>query len=509
MKKPTILFVLAVALIFAFTQTSFASIEDLEPIPQASEYVEHLTIGGSGQITTLDPGLLYNTQHNRMYYMVYDLLIKNRHGKLIPSLAESWKWNDDKYTSLNVTLRSGAKFHNGEPVTAADVAFSLERNVYSMIADFYDHSEIIDDTHMNIILKEPDADFLYALTYACAGIVCKKAVEADKDRGAAIGSGPWINDVSKFVAADRVELIRNDDYWGEKPKTKRITLRYISDPSTRLIALQNNEIQIMTDVNMTERPIVESDPNVGFEVFPSTSINYFAFNNRDGVCADDLDLRRAVACAIDREEILAALDDPEGKPTNTMYGWTMSSFKNDFDLDLTYAPEKAKEYLANAKNKKFRFMATTTNMSYKTMAEVIMEQLRRVGIETELEEVDSTGLSANSRYATASHETMVYGAGLYDWECHSWTLFTKGSNSNKAVMDDPEVNELMRAARATDDAAKRLEINHKIQTIVHDKCYYVPLFYRTNNVAFRKGLGGAYISPNSVHDFSYICIPVK
>lgn len=502
-------FLTAAVMLAAASSAALASIEDLAPIPQASAYREHITIGSSGQITTLDPGTLYNTQHNRMYYMVYDILIKNRNGKLVPSLAKSWKWNDDTYKSLNVTIQSGVKFHNGDPLTTEDVAFSLERNIYTMISAFYDHSEIIDDTHMNIILKEPDADFVYALTYACAGIVSKKAVQADPDRGTAIGSGPWVNDVSRFVPGDTVELVRNEEYWGEKPKTKSITLRYIADPSTRLIALQNDEIQLMTDANLIERPIIDGDENIGFELYPSTTINYFAFNCRDGAVADDIELRYAAARAIDREEILAALDDTVGRPTNTMYGFTMGSFKNDFALDLTYDPEKAKEHLAKAKGKKFRFMANTTNKEYKTMAEVLMEQFRRVGIEVELEEVDGTGLSANSRFNTASHETLVYGAALYDWECHSWTLFTEGSNSNKAVMNDPEVNELMRAARGTDDEAKRLEINHKIQDVVHDKCFYAPLFYRSMNIAFRKGAGGIYVAPNGNHDFTYVCVPVK
>lgn len=507
MFKRSLTFASVIAVVLALSTAVWAAQSMAEsiavPAPDGADAVPEIIFAQGSQITTLDPTQTYNQQHNRLFLMVYDRLLKLSGNDIEPELAVEWKWNDDSYTSLYIKLREGVKFHNGDLLTTADVEYTLARATYSLVSNFYEKSEIINDLEMNIVLKEPDADFLYALTANCGAIICKNASVADPDRGGAIGTGPWKIDLASYVVGDRISVVRNDAYWGEKPVTERFTFRYMPDASTRLVALQNGEVHITIDIIPIEVPIAMADKNITTHSMLSTNVNYVAFNSRDGSAADDVMLRRAIARAIDREELILAIGSEGAKPTYTMYSWTMPSFKDAYEMDLSYNIDEARKLADQAKTKSLKIMANTSSANYKTIVEYIQEQCRKIGIQIEIDEVDSAGLTSNSRYATAKHSALVYAAGLFPWDCYVWSFFSP-SGVNKAVLDHPRINELMALSRQTDDVTKRRAYNFEIQDIVHEGCYYIPMFYSVMNAAHRVGLGGITIHPNGVHDFRYV-----
>lgn len=496
---------------FAFAACSFAA--DIStpplvaPIAPADAYREHIVIGNGGQITNLDPTQINNQVHNRIYWMTHNRLLRLADGKMEPELATEWKWNDDSYTSLNIKLRPGVKFHNGDTLTAEDVAFSLARQTYTLVKTFLDRVEVVGELELNVILKESDVDFVDALSANSGVVVSKRAVEADSERGGAIGTGPWRMDLSSYTPGSELDLVRFDDFWGELPKTERVTFRYISDASTRLIALQNDEIQFTFEIHSTELPIAEADSTLTVNKIRASNILYMAINSRDGAGAADPDLRRAIAHSIDRETLIAAVGDEGAVPAYSMWSWTAPSFVSDFPDKIVYDPEKAKEHAAKAKSRTLRLMANTSSFNYKTLSQVIQEECRKNGITIEIDEVDSAGATANSRYNTAKHEAMLYSIGLFPWDSQVWALFTKGSNSNKAILDSARLNELMAASRKTTDTAERKRINADIQTTVHDECFYIPLYNGTMNAVCRKGVGGYTLNANGVHELAYICMP--
>src|SRR5229473_1742876 len=183
-------------------------------------------------------------------YALHDAMVKPMPGQpLAASLAEAWSAAEDGL-SYEFVLRQGAKFHNGEPVTAEDVKFSFERyrgTSHDMMKDRVASVEIPDPRHVRFNLKEPWSDFLtfYGSATGAGWIVPKKYVEKVGDEGfkkAPIGAGPY-----KFVSfTPGVELVFEafDQYWRKTPSVKRLVFKVIPDETTRLAALKRGEIDI-------------------------------------------------------------------------------------------------------------------------------------------------------------------------------------------------------------------------------------------------------------------------
>lgn len=474
---------------------------------EAESYKEHINIALASQITTLDPGLISNVQHYYLFNMVYNTLVfyNNSTKEFTGELATTFEWADDTYTKLHIVLRDDVKFHNGEPLTAEDVAFTLDRTTSSLVSNTYDHCEIVSDNELYICLNQPNVDFMYVLSHNSSAVVNKDSLDKDPDLGGVIGTGPWVIDMDNYVAGDTIELVRNDNYWGELPATKSISLRLISNASARLIALENGEVSLMTSIAPTELAAAEGNDDINVYNFNTAQMYYFAFNNTNGPAANDQKLRQAIAYAINREDLYAATGDEGGSAATTFWGWHMKYYADEFDLDLSYNPDKAKELVAElGDNTTLHLMVNTTSSDYNIMAQVIQEQCRQVGITIIIDEVDSAGASANSKYASATHEAMLYSINMNDWDSDMARLLSVGSNTNKAVLNNERVIELLSQGVATTDEAERAAIYKELQTLIHDNCFYIPLYYTSDTVAYADGVSGMRLSYSRDHDYSYI-----
>ena len=187
-------------------------------------------------------------------YALHDAMVKLMPGQSpAPSLAEAWSASEDGL-SYDFTLRQGAKFHNGEPVTAEDVKFSFERyrgTSHDLMMARVASVEIPDPRHVRFKLKRPWPDFLtfYASATAAGWVVPKAYVEKVGDEGfkkAPIGAGPY-----KFVSFNPgIELVMEafDQYWRKPPNVKRLIFKVIPDETTRLAALKRAEVDIVYSI---------------------------------------------------------------------------------------------------------------------------------------------------------------------------------------------------------------------------------------------------------------------
>src|SRR3989449_7076436 len=189
-----------------------------------------------------------------IYYALHDALAKPMPGQLLaPSLAESWTVSKDHLTHEFV-LRSGVRFHNGEPVTAEDVKFSFERYrgaAAKTLKERVAAVEVVDAARVRFRLKQPWPDFLtfYTTATGAGWIVPKKYVEKVGDEGfkrAPVGAGPY-----KFVSfTPGVEVVMEafDQYWRKRPNVRRLVFKVIPDESTRLAALKRGEVDIVYSI---------------------------------------------------------------------------------------------------------------------------------------------------------------------------------------------------------------------------------------------------------------------
>jgi peptide/nickel transport system substrate-binding protein len=211
-------------------------------------------------------------------YALHDGLVKPLPGTLsAPSLAESWTLSKDGLI-YEFVLRKGARFHNGEPVTADDVKFSFERyrgGAAKLLKEKVREVQAVDPGRVRIQLKEPWPDFMafYGTTASAAGwIVPKKYIEQvgeDAFKKAPVGAGPY-----RFVSfTPGVELVVEafDGYWRKTPAVKRLVFKVMPDETTRAAALRKGDVDVIyqltgavaDDVRRTPRLRVASPPTFG------------------------------------------------------------------------------------------------------------------------------------------------------------------------------------------------------------------------------------------------------
>src|SRR6516165_6242427 len=183
-------------------------------------------------------------------YALHDAMVKPMPGQpLAPSLAESWAASEDALT-YEFVVRRGAKFHNGDDVTAEDVKFSFERYrgaAHKVLKDRVAAVEIPDAQRVRFKLKQPWPDFLtfYVGATGAGWIVPKKYVERVGDEGyrkAPVGAGPY--KFVSFTPGQELTLEAFDQYWRKTPSVRRLVFRVIPDEATRLAALKRGEVDI-------------------------------------------------------------------------------------------------------------------------------------------------------------------------------------------------------------------------------------------------------------------------
>lgn len=475
---------------------------------EGGTYKKEIIMGISGKIISIDPQTQSNTQHNYIFRTVFDTLIDfdNATGELKPCLAESWSTEDAQ--TYTFKLREDVKFHNGEPLKASDVVFSFKRapgtDSSSTLGKMMEDVWADGDYTVSVKLFVPNVDFPYMLTLPTASIINEKAVNEDAIEGPGIGSGPWIIDSYEF--GDYIKLVRNDDFWGEKAKTEVLTIRYMPENSPRLIALQTGEIDICQDPDTLELKYIEEENGLEVQSYEGASLTYLAmnykkepFNNRD--------FRLALCYGIDTEELINVVRNGYAKSADSLWGWSSYGY-NGGTTPYEYDVEKAKEYLAKAyPNGGAKFDISVSSGDRKAIAELLQAQLKKIGVEVNIVEMDTAGLSTST--TNGEHQAAVYGCGFNIFGDDIRRLICPGTGVNKSHYDNPEVNELMDLAVKETDDTKRTEYYHQVQQILFEDGAYVPLYFADGFFGVKEGVGGIDYYPTTHHDLSNVYLLEK
>jgi peptide/nickel transport system substrate-binding protein len=467
-------------------------------------YKEHVAIAIEQAITTGDPHALSNIPHNILFKLSHDRLVNLDSATMTikPELAESWEWTAPNVLVLH--LRKDVKFQNGTPLTAEDVAYTFERakksNTVSSKMVSLDTCIALDDHTVQMTLVSPNIDWLDSLSLPMCSVLSKAACESDPIEGSWIGTGAWI--IKELSPSDYVNLERNDGYWAELPVTKKLTVRYIPEDSSRLIALQNGEIDVCVRPSDTELGFITDDPNLQLIQYNSTTCTYFAFNTSKAP-GNDQNLRLALAYCLDIDDIIIAAKNGLASPAISNWGWSTFGYYDGFGAygkDLA----KAEGYLAKAfPEGKAKLTISTAGSERMAIAQVIQEQARQIGLEIQIDELEAAALTSLSAFKTAGHESMIYSLGWNSSGDDSRRAFYKNSNTNKATLTNQRIMDLIDQAVAEFDEVKRKALYKEVQTINHDQAYYIPLYYAIQNVGINKNLSGVIWEAHQSHDFTY------
>ena len=348
-----------------------------------------ITIGMQLEPPHLDPtGAAAAAIDEVVYSNVYEGLTRfHADGSIHPGLAESWEISDDGL-SYTFTLRAGVKFHDGADFTADDVAFSLDRaraedstNAQKALFAAIDDVNVIDDTTVEITLTQPNGALLFNLAWGDAIIIDESDVETIQQNP--VGTGPFRFDA--WVQGDSISLAKNPDYWGEPVALERAVFKFISDPTAAFAAVMAGDVDAFPVFPAPENLAqFEADPRFKVIVGSTEGETILSTNNANGPLAD-VRVREAIAHAIDRQAIIDGAMFGYGTPIGTHF-----APHNPAYVDLTggsaHDPDKARALLAEAGYADG--FTTTLKLPPPSYArrggEIVAAQLRAVGIETEI-----------------------------------------------------------------------------------------------------------------------------
>ena len=495
---------ISLALVLVMMFTLFAVGANAE-----GSYKAKVVIGTSAQIATTDPQAQSNLQHDQMFKMTHDRLVdyNSAEGKIVPELAESWTVSDDGLV-YTFNLVKNATFHDGSPFTAKDVVFTINRGYNSAVVvaklKSLESIEATDDYTVVMKLKAPNVDWLMNLSNCVFCMLSETACTNDPVDGPSIGTGAWI--IKEFSSSNYVTMVRNDNYWSTLPVTSEVTLRYIAEDATRLIALQNGEIDMCIDPSTNELYFIEEDSKLDLVQYQSSTSTFFCFNTSVEPGSNKA-LRLAIAHAINYDDVIIAATN--GYATRADHFWGPNTFGYDpsivpyaYDLDL------AKQYMAEAgyPDGGVTIHVLVNGSERMTALQVIQNQLKAIGVEIVIEEVDSAGISAATTFAAPTHEAMLYYTSWNYEGDDCRRMFYTDSNVNKAHYVNQEVIDLVDKAVTLSDPDARLEVYSKIQNTIHGDAPWIPLYFGTKFVGINKNLSGVIYEPNQRHDFTYICV---
>lgn len=385
-------------------------------------------------------------------------------GSVVAGLAESWDISEDG-TTYTFKLRDGVTFHDGSTMDAEDVKFTLDRaraedSANAQKALFAGISEVtvIDPTTVEVKLSAPDGNFLFNMAWGDAVIVAPESIDAIKQTP--IGTGPFKFDA--WVQGDRIEISRNADYWGDAPALEAATFKFISDPTAAFAAMMAQDIDAFAGFPAPENlPQFEADPRFQMLVGSTEGETILAMNNKLPPF-DNKTVREAVAHAIDRQAIIDGAMFGLGTPIGTHFAPHNPDYV-DLTAKSAYDPEKAKALLAEAG---FADGFTTTLKlpppSYaRRGGEIIASQLRAVGIETEITNLEwaqwlEEVFRGKDFGLTIVSHTEPFDIGIYARPDYYFQY------------DNPAFQELMTTLGATSDPAARSELLAQAQTMIAD-----------------------------------------
>jgi peptide/nickel transport system substrate-binding protein len=307
-------------------------------------------------------------------------------GAIVPGLARRWDVSEDGRT-YTFHLHPGVTFHDGTAMDASDVVFSLDRarapestNAQKALFAGIETVEAVDPATVRVTLKSADGAFPFKMAWGDAVIVAPESVA--QAATAPVGTGPFR--FVRWVQGDRVEIERNPAYWGPAPALSRATFRFISDPNAAFAAMMAGDVDAFPNFPAPETLAqFAANPMYSVIVGSTEGETILAMNNRQPPL-DDVRVRRAIALAVNRQEIIDGAMFGYGTPIGTHF----APHHPDY-VDLTalspHDPEAAKALLAEAgvTGLKLRLMLPPPTYARRG-GEILAAQLRAVGIETEI-----------------------------------------------------------------------------------------------------------------------------
>lgn len=480
-------------------------------------------------IITMDPAESFEISAGEIMGNSYDRLLRydvNDPSKLLPDVAKSWTVGEDGKT-YTFQIKDGLKFASGNPLTAEDVAFSLQRAVILdktpafILTQFGFTKDNVKDkvkaTGPTTLVIETDKAYapsfvLNCLTANVAAIVDKKLVMSKEQNGDLgygwlktnyAGSGPL--KIREWRANEILALERNDNYYGEKSKLGRVIYRHVKEAATQRLLLEKGDADIARNLTPQDLDALAANKDVKQTGTPKGTVYYFSLNQKNGTLAKP-EVREAMKWLVDYDAIGKTLIKNIGVVHQNFLpvGLLGASTTNPYKLDV----DKAKALLEKAGLKDgFKVtMDVRTTQPVQGIAEAFQQTAKRAGINVEI--IPGDGKQTLTKYRARQHDIYIgqWGADYWDPHTNADTFARNPNNADDAkskplawrnAWDIPELTKKADAAALERDTDKRKAMYDEMQAEFRQTSPFVMIFQMNEVAAYRANLDGVKIGPTS------------
>ena len=484
--------------------------------PAATSPVDTLIIANPVKVDTLDPQVSSVNESIWLDQTLYSRLVQAdpTGTKIVPDLATTWTISPDNLT-YTFKLRD-AKFSDGSPVTAADVKYSIDRakkydGGWGFLITAVKEITAPDAKTVVVKLSKPHAPLLADLAMYAFSALPQKLVEAQGDAFFThpVGSGPFV--VSAYAPDTEVDLKRNDNYYGTKPKISNVKVKIVTNDNTRVLDLQSGNVDVIENPpgNLTAQ--INANPKLKVDLFPSTRVDFIQLSTKDKYFSN-VKVRQAVRYAVDLDQMNKLAYQGAGVPATSFLPYKML-YWNDALPKPAVDLAKAKSLLAEAgfaNGFTTNLITVSGDAAGQAQAVVIKDSLSKIGITVNIESYELVT-------AYGKEKTGNYGIGERYWtndiidpdEVVTFGVdVTAGSKSFDTYWSDPTATKLTNEARSETDPVKREAIYKQIQQIVNDQTPYLPLIYPPYRYASGKWVNGFNVSPLGNYNDSLLTLTV-
>jgi len=495
------------------TGLTLAALGAAGPLQVLAQTSSTLTIAYNVDLPSWDPTVgpsAVNPSIQSLYKAVLSQYIdQNADLSLKPDLLTAWGWNADK-SKVSMTVRKGAKWHDGSPVTADDVAWSLTRagdsktgNPIQFMWGKVSNIQAAGDK-VTADVKEFEPAFFKWMAFLTGYVLPKAYYERVGKEGfekKPVGSGPFI--VEEFVAGSHMKLKAFKDYFGAKPAFETVIVKFVTDPSARVAEVESGRSDLTLEIPFEEYDRLKAKGFGGTNA-PVTDIGMIFLTNVEPML--DVKVRRALAMSINKKALTDKLLRGAAKPIDTLQAPSYAAY--DASIKVAYDPKQAAALMKEAgfsKDKPLKFKVQTTRgfkpKDFEVM-QAVVGMWKTIGVEAELEVYEI----AKHYELRAQHK--LAPAAFYNWgnaigDPSTSTGFAMFTHSPHSAWKTKDVDDLIGPLWGEKDEAKRIAGYKAADKYIAENACVIPLFQYNQTVVFRKGLnaaphGAGFVLPQTV-----------
>ncbi len=514
--------------------------------------------GQGGDLSQMDPWNASDGNTFSVTRQMFETLVDfgAQDFKVAPALATKWTTSADG-KEWTMTLRSGVKFHDGTDFNAQAVVFNFERgrntkspnrptkpvdqnfSYWTTLWGGYDNDSVIskieakDPTTVVFTTKVPYGPFLVNLAMPVSAIISPKSITDDKDgfmlpgsKGIA-GTGPFLFKPGAWKVGESMTLERNPSYWRKDdkgvqlPYLDKVTFRAVKDNSARIAELKAGTLDAIKDFPPGDMATIKQDANLMGIPRPSFNVGYIAFNVSKQPF-DKVEVRKAIAMAINKQPIVAAIYSGEAKAASQLIPPGTLGYDESVTEFYKYDAAAAKKLLADAGfpngfSTELWYMPVSRPYfpDPKKVAEAFASDLAKIGIKAELKTEDWTQYRADARDNKLGMWLLGWTGDNGDPDNFFWEFFKptvkdgKDGPTTAGAWVNPQAWDLLRKGQTETDQTKRADIYKQVSKIVQQDVPRIPMFHSNPPTAASKKVTGFLPHPTGGESFVMVSLATK